>query len=43
MSSALAGVKILDWSSALLSFGKKPHPLRTFPVSVEDEAVFVDL
>ena len=26
-----------------LSFGKKPHPVRTFPVSVEGQEVFVEL
>jgi nitrite reductase/ring-hydroxylating ferredoxin subunit len=41
--SSVAGVHIPDWSSALLSFGKKPQPIRTFPVSVEGQHVFVDL
>jgi nitrite reductase/ring-hydroxylating ferredoxin subunit len=41
--SAVAGVKIPAWSSSLLSFGKKPQPLRTFPVSVEGQDVLVDL
>jgi len=41
--SSVAGVHIPDWSSALLSFGKKPQPIRTFPVSIEDQDVFVDL
>jgi nitrite reductase/ring-hydroxylating ferredoxin subunit len=41
--SAIAGMKIPDWSSALLSFGKKPQPLRTFPVSVEGGEVYVEL
>ena len=41
--SSVAGMKIPDWSSALLSFGKKPHPIRTFPVTVEGQDVFVDL
>ena len=41
--SSVAGMKIPAWSSALLSFGKKPQPLRTFPVSVEGQQVFVDL
>ena len=40
--SAVAGVKIPPWSSALLSFGKKPQPVKTYPVSVEDGAVFVE-
>ncbi|CAN7366972.1 Rieske (2Fe-2S) protein [Phenylobacterium sp. LjRoot225] len=41
--SAVAGVKIPAWSSALLSFGKKPQPIRTFPVSVEGEDIYVEL
>lgn len=41
--SAVAGVKIPAWSSALLSFGKKPQPVRTYPVSVEGQDVFVEL
>jgi nitrite reductase/ring-hydroxylating ferredoxin subunit len=40
---SVAGMKIPDWSSALLSFGKKPQPVRTFPVSVDAGEVFVDL
>ena len=41
--SAVAGVKIPAWSSALLSFGKKPQAVRTFPVSVEGGVVYVEL
>jgi nitrite reductase/ring-hydroxylating ferredoxin subunit len=41
--AAVAGVKIPAWSSALLSFGKKPHPIRTFPVTVDGQDVFVEL
>jgi nitrite reductase/ring-hydroxylating ferredoxin subunit len=41
--SAVVGMKIPAWSSALLSFGKKPQPVRTFPVSVEGQDIFVDL
>ena len=41
--AAVAGMKLPDWSSALLSFGQKPKPIRTFPVSVEGQDVFVDL
>lgn len=41
--SSVAGMHIPDWSSALLSFGKKPQPIRTFPVSIEGQDVFVDL
>lgn len=41
--AAIAGVKIPDWSSALLSFGRKAQPIRTFPVTVEGEGVYVEL
>ena len=41
--SAVAGMKIPAWTSSLLSFGKKPQAVRTFPVSVEGQDVFVDL
>jgi nitrite reductase/ring-hydroxylating ferredoxin subunit len=41
--AAVAGVKIPAWSRALLAFGKKPQPVRTFPVTVEGQDVFVEL
>jgi len=41
--SAVAGMKIPAWSSALLSFGKKPHAIRTFPVTVEGPDVYVEV
>ena len=41
--SSVAGMKIPAWSRALLAFGKKPQPIRTFPVSVEGRDIFVDL
>jgi nitrite reductase/ring-hydroxylating ferredoxin subunit len=40
--SAVAGMKLPAWSSALLSFGKKPQPIKTFPVSVAGGEVFID-
>jgi nitrite reductase/ring-hydroxylating ferredoxin subunit len=40
---AVAGIKIPTWSRALLAFGKKPQPVRTFPVTLEGQDVFVDL
>lgn len=40
--SSVAGMKIPEWSSNLLAFGKKPQPIRTFPVSVEGQSVFVE-
>jgi nitrite reductase/ring-hydroxylating ferredoxin subunit len=41
--SAIAGMKIPEWSRGLLSFGKKPQPIRTFPVTVEGQNIFVEL
>jgi nitrite reductase/ring-hydroxylating ferredoxin subunit len=41
--SAVVGVPIPDWSRSLLSFGKKPQALRTFPVTLEGEEIFVEL
>ena len=41
--SAVAGMKIPEWSRGLLSFGKKPQAIRTFPASVEGQEVFADL
>ena len=41
--AAVAGVSIPMWSRALLSFGKKPQPIRTFPVTVEGGEVYVEV
>lgn len=41
--SAIAGRKIPAWTSALLAFGKKPRPVKSFPVTLEGQDVFVDL
>jgi len=41
--SAIGGMKIPEWTSALLSFGKKPQALRSFAVTVEGADIFVDL
>jgi nitrite reductase/ring-hydroxylating ferredoxin subunit len=41
--SAVAGMKIPAWTSALLSFGKKPQPVKTYKVSVEGQDVFVEV
>lgn len=38
-----AGMKIPEWSRRLLEMGKKPAPLRTFPVVVEDGKLFIEL
>lgn len=39
----VAGVKVPDWTRKMIALGIKPHGVKTFPVSLEGEAVFVDL
>ncbi len=41
--AAVGGMKIPEWSSALLSFGRKPQAIRTFPVTVEGQDIYVEL
>jgi nitrite reductase/ring-hydroxylating ferredoxin subunit len=41
--AGVLGMKIPAWSRALLSFGKKPQPLRVFPATVEGQEVFVEI
>jgi nitrite reductase/ring-hydroxylating ferredoxin subunit len=41
--SAVGGMKLPAWTSRLLSFGKKPKGIRTFPVSIQGDDVLVDL
>jgi nitrite reductase/ring-hydroxylating ferredoxin subunit len=38
-----AGRSMPRWSAKLIALGKKPAPLTTYPVSVEDGEVFVEL
>jgi nitrite reductase/ring-hydroxylating ferredoxin subunit len=41
--AAIGGMKIPDWSRGLLTFGKKPAPVKTFPVTVDGQDIFVEL
>jgi nitrite reductase/ring-hydroxylating ferredoxin subunit len=41
--AGIGGMKIPDWSRGLLAFGKKPAPVKTFPVTVEGQDIFVEL
>jgi nitrite reductase/ring-hydroxylating ferredoxin subunit len=41
--NAIAGMPLPKWSHSLLSFGKQPAPLKTFPASEEGDAVYVEL
>jgi nitrite reductase/ring-hydroxylating ferredoxin subunit len=41
--AAIGSMKLPSWSRTLLAMGKKPQPLRVFPVSVEGEDVLVEL
>ena len=41
--SSIAGMAIPQWTRGLLAMGKKPQPVRTFKVSVENQDVLVEL
>jgi nitrite reductase/ring-hydroxylating ferredoxin subunit len=41
--TAVAGMKVPDWSRSLIAFGKKPAPLRTFPAREENGRVLVEV
>ena len=40
---AFAGVQMPRWSHALIALGKRPSPLRTFPVDERDGRLYVSL
>jgi nitrite reductase/ring-hydroxylating ferredoxin subunit len=40
--SAVAGMRLPAWSSSLLSFGKKPQPIKTYSVSLEGQDIFIE-
>jgi len=40
---AFVGLPVPIWTRALLALGKKPKPVKTFPVYVENNDVFVEL
>jgi nitrite reductase/ring-hydroxylating ferredoxin subunit len=42
-ASGIAGRSVPRWSARLLSAGRKPSNLTTYPVFVEGDEVFVDL
>ena len=39
----VAGHTMPLWARALFAMGRKPKPVKTFPVSIENGAVFVEL
>lgn len=41
--AAVVGIPLPGWSRGLVAMGKKPAPVKTFPVSVENGDVMVDL
>ncbi|MEZ0395772.1 MAG: Rieske (2Fe-2S) protein [Anaerolineales bacterium] len=41
--NSFLGLSIPGWSRRLLEMGKKPAPLHTFPVVVEDGKLFVEI
>lgn len=41
--TAVAGMKVPDWSKGLIAFGKKPAAVRTFQAREENGRVLVDV
>lgn len=41
--TSFAGLKIPQWSRRLLEMGKKPTPLQTFPIIVEEGKLYIEL
>lgn len=39
----IAGRSVPAWSRKVISAGRKPAPLRTYPVHVEDDGVFIEM
>ncbi|MCX7607624.1 MAG: Rieske (2Fe-2S) protein [Anaerolineales bacterium] len=39
----LAGIPLPNWSRRLLLMGKRPAPLATYPVVVEDDNLYVEI
>ena len=39
----IAGSKLPDWSRKLLAMGRKPAPLKTFPVLSENGQLFIEM
>ncbi|MCS6992375.1 MAG: Rieske (2Fe-2S) protein [Anaerolineales bacterium] len=41
--TSFAGAKLPEWSRRLVAMGKKPTPIETFAVTLENENVFVTI
>jgi nitrite reductase/ring-hydroxylating ferredoxin subunit len=41
--TAVAGMKIPDWSRGLIAFGKQPTGVQTFPTREEDGRILVEI
>lgn len=39
----VGGVKLPEWSRRIIAMGKQPAPVKTYPVTVEGDQVFVEL
>jgi len=40
--AAVVGIPVPKWTGKMIAMGKKPQPVRTYPVSVEGNEVFVE-
>ena len=41
--NSVVGIPVPKWTGKLIAMGKQPQPVRTFPVTVEGNDVFVEL
>ncbi len=41
--TSFAGAKLPNWSRRLMTMGKKPTPIETFQVTLENDSVFVNI
>ncbi|HVK99677.1 MAG TPA: Rieske 2Fe-2S domain-containing protein [Dongiaceae bacterium] len=41
--NGVLGVSVPKWTAKLISLGKAPQPVRTYPVAIEGDDVMVDL
>lgn len=41
--NSVLSVSVPKWTAKLIAMGKEPQPVRTFPVEVVDDDVFVDV
>ena len=41
--TSLVGVKLPSWSRRLMMMGKEPTPIQTFPITQEDDGLYISI